>query len=216
MKEGDKEITFLGKDTRFEGKLRFQGTMRIDGHFKGEVSAQGNLIVGEDALVEGELRVTYASVSGEVHGDIIAEQRVDLRAPSKVFGNIQSPAVVMEEGVIFEGTTKMYQARPGAGRTEFIDADDYHGGPPPNLTAIYGMVKDQDSGKPVKNARVTCKGDGKTRTETNASGYYEIIHLKDAKWKLKVEADGYKKEKAEVTISGLGTYQQDFNLVPKK
>jgi cytoskeletal protein CcmA (bactofilin family) len=216
MKEGDKEITFLGKDTRFEGKLRFQGTMRIDGHFKGEVSAQGNLIVGEDALVEGELRVTYASVSGEVHGDIIAEQRVDLRAPSKVFGNIQSPAVVMEEGVIFEGTTKMYQAKPGAGRTEFIDADDYHGGPPPNLTAIYGMVKDQDSGKPVKNARVTCKGDGKTRTETNASGYYEIIHLKDAKWKLKVEADGYKKEKAEVTISGLGTYQQDFNLVPKK
>ena len=216
MKDGDKEITFLGKDTRFEGKLRFQGTMRIDGHFKGEVSAQGNLIVGEDALVEGELRVTYASVSGEVHGDIIAEQRVDLRAPSKVFGNIQSPAVVMEEGVIFEGTTKMYQAKPGAGRTEFIDADDYHGGPPPNLTAIYGMVKDQDSGKPVKNARVTCKGDGKTRTETNASGYYEIIHLKDAKWKLKVEAEGYKKEKAEVTISGLGTYQQDFNLVPKK
>ena len=216
MKNGDKGVTFLGKDTRFEGKLRFQGTMRIDGHFKGEVSAQGNLIVGEDALVEGELRVTYASVSGEVHGDIIAEQRVDLHAPSKVFGNIQSPAVVMEEGVIFEGTTKMYQAKPGAGRTEFIDADDYHGGPPPNLTAIYGMVKDQDSGKPVKNARVTCKGDGKTRTETNASGYYEIIHLKDAKWKLKVEAEGYKKEKAEVTISGLGTYQQDFNLVPKK
>ena len=215
MKNGDKGVTFLGKDTRFEGKLRFQGTMRIDGHFKGEVSAQGNLIVGEDALVEGELRVTYASVSGEVHGDIIAEQRVDLRAPSKVFGNIQSPAVVMEEGVIFEGTTKMYQAKPGAGRTEFIDADDYHGGPPPNLTAIYGMVKDQDSGKPVKNARVTCKGDGKTRTETNASGYYEIIHLKDAKWKLKVEAEGYKKEKAEVTISGLGTYQQDFNLAPK-
>jgi hypothetical protein len=141
---------------------------------------------------------------------------VDLRAPSKVFGNIQSPAVVMEEGVIFEGTTKMYQAKRGAGRTEFIDADDYHGGPPPNLTAIYGMVKDQDSGKPVKNARVTCKGDGKTRTETNASGYYEIIHLKDAKWKLKVEAEGYKKEKAEVTISGLGTYQQDFKLVPKK
>jgi len=216
MKEGDKEITFLGKDTRFEGKLRFQGTMRIDGHFKGEVSAQGNLIVGEGALLEGELRVTYASVSGEVHGDIIAEQRVDLRAPSKVFGNIQSPAVVMEEGVIFEGTTKMYQAKRGEGRTEFIDADDYHGGPPPNLTAIYGMVKDQDSGKPVKNARVTCKGDGKTRTETNASGYYEIIHLKDAKWKLKVEAEGYKKEKAEVTISGRGTYQQDFNLVPKK
>jgi len=216
MKNGDKGITFLGKDTRFEGKLRFQGTMRIDGHFKGEVSAQGNLIVGESALVEGELRVTYASVSGEVHGDILAEQRVDLRAPSKVFGNIQSPAVVMEEGVIFEGTTKMYQAKRGEGRTEVIDADVYHGGPPPNLTAIYGMVKDQDTGKPIKSARVTCKGDGKIRTDTNASGYYELIHLKDGRWKLKVEAEGYKKEKAEVSVSGMGTYEQDFKLTPKK
>jgi cytoskeletal protein CcmA (bactofilin family) len=216
MKNGDKDVTFLGKDTRFEGKLRFQGTMRIDGHFKGEVSAQGNLIVGEDALIEGELRVTYASVSGEVHGDIIAEQRVDLRAPSKVFGNIQSPTVVMEEGVIFEGTTKMYQAKRGAGATEVIDADDYHGGPPPNLTAIYGMVRDQDTGKPIKSARVTGKGDGKIRTETNASGYYELIHLKDATWKLKVEAEGYRKEKVEVTVSGMGTYEQDFKLTPKK
>jgi cytoskeletal protein CcmA (bactofilin family) len=216
MKNEDKGITFLGKGTRFEGKLRFQGTMRIDGHFKGEVSAQGNLIVGEDALIEGEVSVSYVSVSGEVHGNITAEQRVDLRAPSKVFGNIQSPAVVMEEGVIFEGTTKMYQAKRGEGRTEIIDADDYQGGPPPDLTAIYGMVKDQNTGKAVKSARVTCKGDGKSRTETNASGYYELIHLKEAKWKLKVEAEGYKKEKAEVTISGKGTYQQDFTLTPKK
>jgi len=215
MKNGEKGITFLGKDTRFEGKLRFQGTMRIDGQFKGEVSSQGNLIVGEDALVEGDLKVSYASISGEVHGNIVAEQRVDLRAPSKVFGNIQSPAVVMEEGVIFEGTTKMYQANRGAGRTEVIDADEYHGGPPPNLTAIYGMVTDQNTGGPVKNARVTCKGDGKSRTETNASGYYELIHLKDGKWKLMVEAEAYKKDKAEVTISGMGTYQQDFKLTPK-
>jgi len=215
MQNRDKGINFLGKGTRFEGKLRFQGTMRIDGHFKGEVSAQGNLIVGEEALIEGDLNVSYASVSGEVHGNIIANQRVDLRAPSKVFGNIQSPAVVMEEGVIFEGTTKMYQARRDVEGTEFIKANDYHGGPPPNLTAIYGMVKDQSTGQPVKNAHVTCKGDGKARTETNASGYYELIHLKDAKWKMIVEADGYNKEKAEVTISGMGTYQQDFNLTPK-
>jgi cytoskeletal protein CcmA (bactofilin family) len=215
MKNGEKGIAFLGKDTRFEGKLRFQGTMRIDGHFKGEASAQGNLIVGEDALIEGDLKVSYASISGEVHGNIIADQRVDLRAPSKVFGNIQSPAVVMEEGVIFEGTTKMYQAKPEAGRTELIDADEYHGGPPPNLTAIYGMVTDQNTGGPVKNARVICKGNGKSRTETNASGYYELIHLKDGKWKLMVEAEAYKKDKAEVTISGMGTYQQDFELTPK-
>jgi hypothetical protein len=77
-------------------------------------------------------------------------------------------------------------------------------------------VKDQDTGNPIKNARVTGKGDGKARAETNASGYYELIHLKEATWKLKVEAEGYNKERVEVTISGMGTYQQDFNLTSKK
>jgi cytoskeletal protein CcmA (bactofilin family) len=216
MDKDDKGTSFLGKGTRLEGRLRFQGSMRIDGYFKGEVSAQGNLIVGENALIEGDLKVSYTSVSGEVHGSISAEQRVDLRAPGKVFGSIQSPAVVMEEGVIFEGTSKMYQAKPGAGTTEFIDADDYHGGPPPDLTAIYGMVTDQNTGQPIKSARVTCKGDGKIRKETNASGYYELIHLKEAKWKLKVKAKGYHREKAELTISGTGTYRQDFKLSPKR
>jgi hypothetical protein len=78
------------------------------------------------------------------------------------------------------------------------------------------MVKDQNTGKPVKNARIMCKGDGKARTQTNASGYYELIHLKEAKWKVEVEAGGYKKEKAEVTISGTGTYEQNFALTPKR
>ena len=213
MKNTEKGVTFLGSETKFEGKLRFEGSIRIDGYLKGEIEAKGNLIVGDNALIEADIHVSYVSISGEVHGNITADQRVDLQAPAKVFGNIHAPAVVIGEGVIFEGQTKMYQALDRS--TGVIEADEYQGGPPPNLMAIYGIVADQDTGKPVKNARVICKGDGKYKTESNASGYYELINLKEGKWKLKVEADGYRKEKAEVVITGEGTYEKRFELKPR-
>ena len=216
MKGSEKTITFLGKDTHFEGKLKFEGALRIDGRFEGEIAAKGNLIIAEEAVVSADVLVSYASISGEFHGNITAEQRVDLHAPGKVFGNIQAPSVVIDEGVIFEGNTRMYQARVGQENgTALVGSDEYRGGPPPNLTAIYGIIRDQSTGKPIKKVRVNCKGDGKGKTETNASGYYELINLKEGKWKVKVEAPGYVKEKVEIAIAGLGTYEQNFDLKPK-
>ena len=216
MKGSDKTITFIGKETRLEGKLRFEGALRIDGQFEGEITAKGNLMIGEEALVKADVLVSYASISGEFHGNITAEQRIDLHAPGKVFGNIQAPSVVIDEGVIFEGSTRMYQARTGQeGGTAFIGSDEYRGGPPPNLTAVYGIVRDQSTGEPIKNVRVSCKGDVKGKTETNASGYYELINLKEGQWKIKVEAQGYLKEKVEIAIAGLGTYEQNFDLKSK-
>jgi len=218
MGRADKEITFLGKNTEFEGKLRFEGALRIDGYYKGEITSDGNLVVGEDALVEGDMHVSYVVVSGEVHGNIVADQRADLRAPAKVFGNILAPAVVIDEGVIFEGHTRMYRARQivEEGDTPVIGSDEYKDGPPVGLTAIYGIVTDQESGRPVKNAKIKCKGSEKKQIETNASGYYEFISLKEGEWKLKIEAKGYKKEKSKIVISGAGTHRQNFELRPKK
>lgn len=210
MKNDEKGVTFLGKETKFEGKLKFEGSIRIDGYLKGKIEAKGNLLIGDDALIEADIHVSYASISGEVHGNIAADQRVDLRAPAKVFGNITAPAVVIGEGVIFEGHTKMYQALDRG--TGVVGVDEYKGGPPPNLKAIYGIVADQATGNPIKNALITCKGGGKFKTQTNASGYYELIQLKEGTWKLKVEADGYRKQKAEVVITGEGAYERRFEL----
>ena len=217
MDKAQKEITFLGKDTQFEGKLRFEGTLRIDGSVLGEITSAGNLVVGEDGLVKGDMHVSYAVISGEVHGDIIADQRVDLRAPAKVFGNILAPAVVMDAGVIFEGHTRMYRARDAMNtpETSVIGSDEYLGEPPQGLTAIYGILTDQATGAPIKKGKIQCKGHEKKMTETNSSGYYELIHLKEGRWRLKVKAEGYRSETAEVAIVGEGTYRQDFELQGK-
>ncbi len=107
MKKRDEMNAFLGKDTEFEGKLSFKGAVRIDGHFTGEIFTEGTLIVGELAVIESNIHVSHIIISGEIRGNIIADNRIEIHAPGKVFGNIQAPTVVIEEGVIFEGNCRM-------------------------------------------------------------------------------------------------------------
>jgi cytoskeletal protein CcmA (bactofilin family) len=111
MKKTDEINAFLGKDTEFEGKLSFVGAVRIDGHFKGEINSDGTLIVGETAVIEAEVRVSYVIVSGEIRGNVLATKRVEIHSPGKVFGNLCAPTVVMDEGVVFEGSCSMQEAR---------------------------------------------------------------------------------------------------------
>ncbi|PKN27179.1 MAG: hypothetical protein CVU64_16380 [Deltaproteobacteria bacterium HGW-Deltaproteobacteria-21] len=107
MKKRDEINAFLGSNTEFEGKLSFAGTVRIDGRFKGEIYTEGTLIVGETALIESNVYVNHIVVSGEIRGNIVAGKRIEIHAPGKVFGNIEAPAVVIDEGVIFEGNCRM-------------------------------------------------------------------------------------------------------------
>ena len=213
MKKNDKSVTILGQDSSWEGKLNFEGTIRIDGRFKGEIISGGNLIIGEEGFIEANIHVAYIAITGEVHGDVTADQRVDIHAPGKVFGNIQAPSVVIDQGVIFEGTTRMYQAKGAEKNDEtLVGSENYDGGPPKNITAIHGIVTDLDTGRPVKNAEVRCKGVEDKQTNSNVSGYYELINLKEGKWRVKVKAKGYRKGSSKVEINDGGTHEQNFEL----
>jgi len=103
------EITgFIGKGVAMEGRITFEDTMRIDGSFKGDISApSGTLVVGEGGYIEGEIRVASAVITGVVKGKLDAAVRVELRAPGKMTGEIKTPTLIIEEGVLFEGACTM-------------------------------------------------------------------------------------------------------------
>ncbi len=101
---------FLGKGCIYEGKLTFEGTVRIDGKFTGEIFSNDTLEVGPDAEIEAEVDVATVIVAGRVQGNVHARHRCDLRAPGEVVGNITSPVVTMEEGVLFDGEMRMRTA----------------------------------------------------------------------------------------------------------
>lgn len=97
----------LGKGSEFEGKLRFEGTVRIDGKFKGEVISAGTLIVGENAVIDGDMDVDSAVISGKINGNVSAKTRVEMHAPARLVGNIKCPVLVIQEGVFFDGNCQM-------------------------------------------------------------------------------------------------------------
>lgn len=99
----------LGKGSEFEGKLAFEGKVRIDGTFTGEISTNDLLQVGEGAKVQAEISCGTVVVEGEVVGNIKATQAVELRRPAKVHGDITTPSLVIEKGVVFEGKSHMDQ-----------------------------------------------------------------------------------------------------------
>ncbi|MBE9536431.1 MAG: polymer-forming cytoskeletal protein [Proteobacteria bacterium] len=98
---------FLGKGSEFNGKLAFEGTVRLDGKFSGEIFSPGILIIGESAIIKADIHVNTMILSGELTGNIDAKSRVEIHAPGKVYGNIASPVLVIDEGVIFEGSCTM-------------------------------------------------------------------------------------------------------------
>lgn len=97
----------LGRGSEFEGKLTFEGTVRIDGKFTGTIVTNDVLVVGEGAKVAAEITCGTIIVHGEVNGNVKAKSSVELHQPAKVRGNLETPSLMIEKGVVFEGQCKM-------------------------------------------------------------------------------------------------------------
>jgi|SRR5687767_3555418 cytoskeletal protein CcmA (bactofilin family) len=98
---------FLDRGATFKGEMEFEDTMRIDGRFNGRITSKNELIVGESAHIEGDIHVGRIAISGTVVGKIIADQRVEIHRNGKVYSDIDTPALIIEEGAIFQGNCVM-------------------------------------------------------------------------------------------------------------
>jgi cytoskeletal protein CcmA (bactofilin family) len=98
----------LGAGAEFEGTLVFQGRIRIEGKFKGDIRSDDVLILGASADVEANIQVGALIIrGGSLRGDVRARQLVEIYAPAKMRGNIESPQVYLEKGAVFEGQCTM-------------------------------------------------------------------------------------------------------------
>jgi len=104
----DNSLTGLfEKGCEFEGKMSFEGTVRINGKLTGEIFSDGTLIIGEGAKVDAKIDAGSVVIHGEVKGTITAKDRIEMHAPAMVQGEITANTLVIDEGVVFEGTCKM-------------------------------------------------------------------------------------------------------------
>ena len=98
---------FLDRGATFRGELEFEDTMRIDGKFNGKIHSKNELIVGESAHIEGDIHVGRIAISGTVVGKIVADTRVEIHRNGKVYSDVETPALIIEEGAIFQGNCVM-------------------------------------------------------------------------------------------------------------
>ncbi len=106
----------LGRGSEFEGKLTFEGTVRIDGKFTGTIVTNDVLVIGEGAKVSAEISCGTVIVHGEITGNVRAKNAVELHHPAKMRGNLETPSLMIEKGVIFEGQCKMEGVDKGSSK----------------------------------------------------------------------------------------------------
>ena len=101
--------TFLGDGTTLSGEFSVSGSVRIDGHFTGKLSATGHLTIGQNGYVKAQntIHCQSAHIAGTVEGNIIAPQKVFLTKTARIFGDITTQVLVIEEGAIFNGRSEM-------------------------------------------------------------------------------------------------------------
>jgi cytoskeletal protein CcmA (bactofilin family) len=103
---------FVGNGTTLTGEASFKGMLRVDGGLSGRVSsADGTLIVSTNGRVDANVEVAVAQIYGTVNGDITATKRIEMGRVAKVTGNIQTPALIIENGALFEGSCRMAQLK---------------------------------------------------------------------------------------------------------
>ncbi|MGH7766499.1 MAG: bactofilin family protein [Candidatus Binatia bacterium] len=97
----------IDQGCELEGRFRFSGTLVINGKFRGELHSRDTLLVGESAELDAQVSVGAAIISGRVTGSVTARERVELRASARIAGDIVTPSLILEEGVVFDGRCSM-------------------------------------------------------------------------------------------------------------
>jgi len=96
-------VTTLGANVRLEGDLTGGGTVSIEGHFKGRIIHEGQLVIAESAHVEASVRAHELLISGRLEGDVVTSGRLELTPSARLFGSIRSPRVAMSGGASLVG-----------------------------------------------------------------------------------------------------------------
>ena len=97
----------LTSDVEIKGNLKFSGELTFDGKLDGEIHTDGVLILGDSAVVTGNVNAQSVIVRGKITGNIAAKEKIEIKAKAELFGDIRAAKLAVEEGVTFVGKTEV-------------------------------------------------------------------------------------------------------------
>ena len=97
----------IGKGTEFEGTIRTKETIRIEGFVKGNIISDGTVIIGNGGNVDGKIEAVNILVGGEAHGELYASEKIEANSSGRIFGNLHTKGLIVDEKALFQGTCEM-------------------------------------------------------------------------------------------------------------
>ncbi len=97
----------LTSDVEIKGNLKFDGELTFEGKLEGEIHSEGTLLLGDGAVVNGNIQVNSIVVRGKVNGNITAKDKIDIKAKTELFGDLRAAKLVIEEGITFVGKAEV-------------------------------------------------------------------------------------------------------------
>ena len=98
---------YLGSDALFKGTLSFEGTVRIDGKFEGQVNTNDTLVIGETGDMTADINVGTLICKGQLNGAVVASKKIEMHPASKIKGDVHTPALSIGLGAVLDGHLNM-------------------------------------------------------------------------------------------------------------
>lgn len=106
--------TIIGPGAVFNGNLSAPQTIRIDGTLGGDCICKGNLILGKDGIIKGNIEAQDVSLSGKVTGDVKANGKLELFSTAKLTGDVTAKSLIVDENACFDGRCTMTTPASGS------------------------------------------------------------------------------------------------------
>jgi len=103
----DTTDTLIGEGTVFEGKIRSEAGIRVEGRIVGDIECTGDVTIGEKGVLYSNIHARHVELAGTVHGNVTAQGQLTIRATGKLYGNLTAQRLNIEAGAVFEGSSKM-------------------------------------------------------------------------------------------------------------
>lgn len=113
------ETTIISLGVKIEGKIKSNGNIRVDGEILGDIISQGNVTIGENGEVNGQVNADVIAIGGNVTGTVNAKNRLILEEKGNLKGDIITKSLIVKEGGLFEGKCKMGDSVSGSEPKDF-------------------------------------------------------------------------------------------------
>ena len=146
MTNGQPTKSIIGEDIEIVGSIKCASNIQIDGKLNGDLSCNGNALIGNKSTIKGNITVESVTIMGQVNGNVTAKDRIELKSTTRLNGDIKAKRLTVEDGVTFIGKSEVNPSGTASGRGQPETQREETGGRPSEQTEVEEPLDEKSKG----------------------------------------------------------------------